>query len=184
MEESRWSQIPSVVELWSSLLRERLLLMKGAAEREEVCRDEKLWLLQRRTPAGAGPDACLVICWPAWLSPLASLLFRLRLRLRPWPSPVLLLLACFPVRNTGAAEEARSFERTKVNDGENESCLIDDIKNCVSVDSQTSCLTPIPTWTLDSHNPISAGKNLFNPHKSRELLICLSTNWQVRWSWT
>lgn len=144
LEESRRIQIPSVVELWlwSSLLRERLLLMKGGVEREEVCREEKLRLLQRRTPAGAGPDACLVICWPAWPSPLASLLFRLRLRLRPWASPLLLLLACFPARDAGAAEEARCFESRTENGGENESCLIDDIKNCVSVDSQTCCCHP------------------------------------------
>lgn len=72
--------IPSVVELRSSLVRERLLLMKGAVERAEVCRDEKLRLLQRRMP---GPDACLVVCWPPRPPPLASLPFRLRLRLHP-----------------------------------------------------------------------------------------------------
>lgn len=65
LEKSSWIQLPSVVDLWSSLLRERLLLMKGAAEREDVCRDEKLRLLQRRIPERAAPDACLVIWWPA-----------------------------------------------------------------------------------------------------------------------
>lgn len=152
--------IPSVVELRSSLVRERLLLMKGAVERAEVCRDEKLRLLQRRTPAGAGPDACLVACWPPRLEPLASLPFRLRLRLRPWASPVLLLLACFPGRDTGAAEAARCFERTKVNDGENESCLMDDIKTVSAADGQTSGLTPPQLELFDSRNPITAGKNL------------------------
>lgn len=147
--ESRWTQIPSEVELWSSLLRERLLLMKGAADREEVCRDEKLWLLQRRTPAGTSPDACLVICWQAWPSPLASLLFRLRLRLRPWASPVLLLLACFPARDAGAAEEARCFERKKVNDGANESCLIDDIKT-VSMST-----VKLPAWPHPNLNSLT-----------------------------
>lgn len=44
----------------SSLLRERLLRMKGAAVKEEAWRDEKLRLLQRRTAGLDGRDDCLV----------------------------------------------------------------------------------------------------------------------------
>lgn len=57
--DTKMKQLPSPADFWSSLLRERLLLMKGTAEREVVWRDEKLRLLQRRGPALAVWDACL-----------------------------------------------------------------------------------------------------------------------------
>lgn len=52
--------VPSPVDLWSSLFRERLLLMKGAAVRDEVLRDEKLRLLLRRIADLDRRDAGLV----------------------------------------------------------------------------------------------------------------------------
>lgn len=104
-EPNEGVQLPSVVDLWSSLLRERLLLMKGAADREEVCRDEKLRLLARRKPDRAVRDACVP------MGPPASLLVRLRLRL-------LTPTAWFPARSSGAADEARCF-------GERGWCLIE-----------------------------------------------------------
>lgn len=122
-------KLPSPVDLWSSLLRERLLLMKGAAASEEVWRDEKLRLLQRRLAGLAGRDACLVTWWPAlpgWLRlplvrepptllPLAveSLPLPLRLFTLPYLTPVLdvVLPACLPPLNTGTADAACSFGR-------------------------------------------------------------------------
>lgn len=53
--------------LWSSLLRERQVLMKGAAVKEEVWRDEKLRLLLRRIAGLEERDAGLVLWWPVLL---------------------------------------------------------------------------------------------------------------------
>lgn len=116
-------ELPSPADFWSSLLRERLLLMKGTAEREVVWRDEKLRLLQRRGPALAVWDACLAIGWPAEPGWLRLPLFKLpptlltaavkllplpRLLLRPLLTPALdtLLPACFP---PGAGSDVRSY---------------------------------------------------------------------------
>lgn len=53
-------KVPSPVDLWSSLFRERLLLMKGAAVKDEVLRDEKLRLPLRRIADLDRRDAGLV----------------------------------------------------------------------------------------------------------------------------
>lgn len=113
------------MDLWSSLLRDRLLLMKGTAARVEVWRDEKLRLLQRRRAGLAGRDAGLVgwlrlpLCkLPPTLVPpeIKSPLLLLRLLLRPQiilGFTVLLLPACLLPLDTGTVKAARSFRRER-----------------------------------------------------------------------
>lgn len=104
-------KLPSLT-LWSSLFRERLLLMKGAAVKEELGRVEKLRLLQRRM-AGLAEREAAVLSWcptqpcsfallcfklpPTLLPELKSLLMKLLL-LRPKLTLLWVLLPlCFPL---------------------------------------------------------------------------------------
>lgn len=92
--------------------------------REEVWRDEKLRLLQRRRAGLAGRDAALA-GWlrlplfklpPTLLPPeVKSPLLLLRLLLLPQMTfgLVELLIACLAPLDTGAAEAARSFAGVK-----------------------------------------------------------------------
>lgn len=125
-------QLPFPVHLLSSLLRERLLLMNGAAARDEPWRDEKLRLLLRRAAGPAERD--LVPCWPMLplfkvppaLLPLESLPLPLRLLLLPKAMLVLdvLLPACLPPLDPGAADAAKSFWREETLATTRQLCMV------------------------------------------------------------
>ena len=150
-------KLPSPVDLWSSLLRERLLLMNGAEVRDEVFRDEKLRLLPRRRDGLAGRDARLGPCWWPWRSRLplfklpppllplavASLPLLLRLLLLPELTLVLdvLLAACLA---PGCVDAAGSFGREKVRFVRIKFCMFFSFEDAKCQTSHL-LLLPIPT---------------------------------------
>lgn len=109
-------KLPSPLDLWSSLLRERLLLTNAGAEREGVWREEKL--LQRRR--ADLPLLCL-LAWsllklPEDLLPLPAEsppLPRLWLLLAPTLVLDTLFAACFPPLGKDDVEAGGSFMRKK-----------------------------------------------------------------------
>lgn len=151
----------------SSLLSERLLLMNGAAVREEACREEKLRLLRRRRAGFAGSDVDLVVWWlPLPLLPAALLPVSVEsLPLLLFPPAVLgaLLEFCLPPTHPLSSfkrkrqEFSQKKRRKKVR--YNSSSLVE-------ISNTTPHAHPNQAGCFDTCNPINPVGEAFNPDKS------------------
>lgn len=171
-------------DFWSSLVSERLLLMNGAAVRQEAWRDEKLRLLRRFTADLADWDPCFFAFWPAlswWLRlpllpplllppALDSLPLLLRLLLFPQLTPVLqaLLPDRLPPSHEGVGA-AKSLDHEKETQTE---CFSEHMTEHLTFSSDLwsdsdqmsdHVLTPDPMQAVQSHH---LRREPFNPDKN------------------